>query len=152
MSTATQSQIAGRIIGWFIAVVLMLCGLGFYYAHQAWSTGFFTPNFTGELAVLLYVSILYVAINATARLLTDRKSTLTMIELLGALLTGITTLCLFVAFPFNFAHVGDVLPGLIQPLLRWVTNDVGRILCAVAVFGSAIAIIVDSAKLVRARN
>jgi hypothetical protein len=91
-------------------------------------------------------------VNATAKLLTDRKGTLAMVELLGALLTGVATLCLFVVFPFNFAHLGDVLPSLLQPLLRWVTNDIGRILYAVAVFGSVIAIIVDSAKILTARN
>ncbi|HEX7586770.1 MAG TPA: hypothetical protein VF478_00490 [Anaerolineae bacterium] len=144
--------VAGRIVGWIIAVILTLCAFGFYYAHQVRATGFFTAGFTAELAVLLYVSILYLIVNATAKLLTDRKGSLAMVELLGALLTGFATLCLFVVFPFNFAHVGDVLPSLLQPLLRWVTNDIGRILYAVAVFGSVIAIIVDSAKLLTARN
>ena len=55
-------------------------------------------------------------------------------------------------FPFNFAHVSDVLPSLLRPLLGWVTNDIGKILYGVAVFGSFIAIIVDSAKLITARN
>ena len=144
--------IAERIIGWIIAVILTLCAFGFYYAHQAWSTGFFTASFSTGLAVLLYVSILYLIVNSTAKLLTNRKGTLAMIELLGALLTGIATLCLFVVFPFNFAHVSDVLPSLLRPLLGWVTNDIGRILYGVAVFGSVIAIIVDSAKLITARN
>jgi hypothetical protein len=151
--TLSQStRIAGRIIGWIISIVLTLCGFGFYYAHQAWSTGFFRASFSTELAVLLYVSVLYVAVNATAKLLTDQKTTLAMIELLGALLTGVTSLALFVIFPLNFAHVGDVLPSLLQPLLSWVSNDVGRFVYGVAVFGSIIAIIVDSAKLLTAHN
>ena len=150
--TQPNPAIAGRIIGWIIAVILTLCAFGFYYAHQAWSTGFFTASFSTGLAVLLYVSILYLIVNSTAKLLTNRKGTLAMIELLGALLTGIATLCLFVVFPFNFAHVSDVLPSLLRPLLGWVTNDIGRILYGVAVFGSVIAIIVDSAKLITARN
>ena len=139
-------------MGWIVGVIVTLCAFVFYYAHQVQATGFFTDGFTTELAVLLYVSILYLIVNATAKLLTDRQSTLAMVELLGALLTGVATLCLFMVFPFNFAHVGDVLPSLVQPLLKWITNDVGRILYAVAVFGSVIAIIVDSAKLVTGRN
>jgi hypothetical protein len=144
--------LAGRIIGWTISVILTLCAFGFYYAHQTWSTGFFTTGFSSGLAILLYVSVLYLIVNATAKLVTGRQSTLALIELVGALLTGIATVCLFVVFPFNFAHVGDVLPNQLQFLLSWVTNDIGRILYGVAVLGSVIAILVDSAKLMTARN
>ena len=150
--TQPNPALGGRLIGWIIGIFLTLCGVGFYYAHQAWSTGFFTASFSTELAVLLYVSVLYTGVNATAKLLTDRKITLIAIELIGAFLTGIATLALFIVFPFNFAHVGDVLPGLLRPLLGWVTNDIGRIAYGLAVFGSIVAIIADGARLVTARN
>ena len=143
---------AGRIIGWVISVFITLCAFGFYYAHQAWSTGFFTASFTTGLAVLLYVSVLYLAVNSTAKLLTNRKSAVITVELIGAFLTGIATLALFIVFPFNCAHVGDVLPTPLQPLLGWVTNDIGKIAYGLAVLGSIVAIIADSARLVTARD
>jgi hypothetical protein len=153
MLPSTQiTNLAGRIIGWGIGVFLAMCAFGFYYAHQAWSTGFFTPSFTTELAVLLYVSVLYLAVNATAKLLIDRNRTLISIELIGACLTGIATLALFIVFPVNFAHVGDVLPSLLRPLLSWVTNDIGRFAYGLAVFGSLVAIVADGIRLVTARN
>ena len=109
MSLSQQStNIAGRIIGWIISIILTLCGLGFYYAHQAWSTGFFTASFSTELAVLLYVSVFYVAVNATAKLLTDRKSTVLAVELIGAFLTSIATLALFVALIVSLWKHGKV--------------------------------------------
>ncbi len=146
------TNIVGRIIGWIVSVFLTLCAFGFYYAHQAWSTGFFTASFTTGLAVLLYVSVLYLVVNATAKLLTDRKGIVIAVELLGAVLTGFATIALFIVFPFNFAHVADVLPSLLRPLLSWVTNDIGRIVYGVAVFGSIIAIIADSARLITVRD
>ena len=152
MSVSTKTtNLAGRIIGWIISVFLTLLAFGFYYAHQAWSTGFFTASFSTGLAVLLYVSVLYLAVNATAKLLTDQKRIVITVELIGAILTGLATLSLFVVFPFSFAHVGDVLPSLIRPLLSWITNDIGRIAYGLGVFGSIVAIIADSARLITGR-
>jgi hypothetical protein len=35
---------------------------------------------------------------------------------------------LFIVFPFNFAHLGDLLPSSLQFLLSWIPNYLGRII------------------------
>ncbi len=55
---------------------------------------------------------------------------------------------IFVAFPLNFAHVADVVPTPFQFILSWITNDIGRIIVALALLASVIAVAVDSVKLV----
>ena len=57
---------------------------GFYMAHYAWSTGFFTSAFTPVLAVLFFASVLYVIVNTSAKAITPRKDILALIQLVGS--------------------------------------------------------------------
>jgi hypothetical protein len=121
---------------------------GFYMAHYAWSTGFFTSGFTPLLATLFFASVLYVLVNITAKAITPRKDVLALVDLIGALLVVTVAAWIFVAFPLNFAHVADVVPTPFQFILSWITNDIGRIIVALALLASVIAVAVDSVKLV----
>jgi hypothetical protein len=120
---------------------------GFYMAHYAWSTGFFTGGFTPLLAVLFFASVLYVIVNTTAKTVTPRKDIVALVELLGAVLFLTVAAWIFVAFPFNFAHVADVVPVPFQFVLSWLTNDIGRIIVALVLLAAVITVAVDSVKL-----
>jgi hypothetical protein len=120
---------------------------GFYMAHYAWSTGFFTSAFTPVLAVLFFASVLYVMVNTSAKAITPRKDTLALIELVGAVLFVVVAAWIFEVFPLNFTHVADVIPTPFQFLLSWLTNDIGRILVALVLLAAVIAFAVDAVKL-----
>ena len=120
---------------------------GFYMAHYALSTGFFTSAFTPSLATLFFASVLYVIVNTSAKAVTPRKDVLALVELIGAALFLTVAAWIFVAFPFNFAHIADVVPSQLQFLLSWLTNDIGRILVALVLLAAVIAFAVDAVKL-----
>lgn len=120
---------------------------GFYMAHYAWSTGFFTSDFTPFLATLFFASVLYVIVNSYAKAVTPRKDVLALVELVGVVLFVTVAAWIFTAFPFNFAHVADVVPAPFQFLLIWLTNDIGRIIVALVLLAAVITVALDSAKL-----
>ncbi len=128
--------------------VFTILVFGFYMAHYAWSTGFFTSGFTQLLATLFFASVLYVPVNTAAKAIIAREDVLALVELVGALLLMTVAAWIFVAFPLNFAHVADVVPAPFQFILSWITNDIGRIIVALALLASVIAVVVNSVKLV----
>jgi len=121
---------------------------GFYMAHYAWSTGFFTSAFTPSLAFPFFASVLYVLVNTTFKVATPRKDVVALVEMVGALLFVTVAAWVFIAFPLDFAHVADVIPAPFQFLLSWLTNDIGRILVALVLLAGVIALAVDSIKFV----
>jgi len=120
---------------------------GFYVAHYVLSTGFFTSSFTPLLAAIFYASVLWTIVNVSSKVMTARKDIVAFVEFVGATLFAVTAAWFFVAFPLNFVHVADVVPGSFQFLFTWLTNDIGRILIALAFVASIIALAVDAVKL-----
>jgi hypothetical protein len=48
-------------------------------------------------------------------------------EMMALYLPIVGSLWLLISFPFDFAHLADVLPLAIQFALAWFTNNIGRI-------------------------
>ena len=127
-----SSRFAGLVpvtVGTFLVV-------GFFLAHQLWSTRFFTTAFGPAEIVLFYASILY-GIVTTSSAIFFREDRAIILQLVGAVLWTVTTVWLYVIFPFNFTHVADVVPGALQFLLSWITQGIGRIIWAIVTIGSA---------------
>ena len=120
---------------------------GFYLAHYAVSTGFFTSGFTPLLATLFFMSVLYTILNSSAKAITPRKEIVAVVELLGAVLFTTVAAWFFLAFPLNFAHLTDIVPVSARFLFSWINDDIGRIIVALALIGGVISIVVDSVKL-----
>jgi hypothetical protein len=120
---------------------------GFYMAHYVLSTGFFTSAFTPLLATIFYGSVLWAIVNVSFKVAIARKDILALVEFIGAVLFAVTAAWFFVAFPLNFAHVADVVPGSLQFLFTWITNDIGRIIVALVFVASIITLAVDAVKL-----
>ncbi len=120
---------------------------GFYVAHYVLSTGFFTSKFTPLLAAIFYTSVLWTIVNVSFKAVTARKDIVALAEFVGSMLFAVTASWFFIAFPLNFAHVADVVPGSLQFLFTWLTNDIGRILVALVFVASIIALSVNAVKL-----
>jgi hypothetical protein len=125
--------------------------VAFFAAHQLWSTGFFTSAFGPLETFLFYSSILYGVVTAGSGVL-FREDRAIIIQLIGAVLWTITTVWLLYLFPFNFAHVADVVPSPFQFLLSWITQGIGRIIWAIAAIGSAAFVPFFVFQLARARG
>ncbi|MEW6603199.1 MAG: hypothetical protein AB1351_00750 [Thermoproteota archaeon] len=107
----------------------------FFYAHQAWSTGFFTPGFGGFEALWLYGSIFLAMVGPIIRSATGRRNPARIPEVLVSIFWIAGSITLLISFPFNFAHFADVVPELLRFLVSWITNDIAWVLMAIGTAG-----------------
>ena len=136
------------MVGELVMTTVVACLIaGFYGAHLAWSTGFFTSAFTPALATFFFASIFWTIVNVAFKTITPRKDVRTFVEWIGAALFVGVAAWIYAAFPFNFTHLADVVPAQFQFLLSWITNDIGRILVALILVAGIIALAVDTVKL-----
>jgi hypothetical protein len=143
------SERGGEIIG-IIAIVLIAL---FFYAHQAWSTGFFTSSFGPTEAFLLYGSILVGMTGPITRLATGRRNVARPPEMLASMFWIASSAWLLTVFPFNFAHLGDVLPAdFLRFLVGWITNDFGRAIFIIGILGGIVSIAFNAMLYIRVRR
>lgn len=142
-----KSERGGELAG---LVAILLASL-FFYAHQAWSTGFFAYSFGATEAFLLYGGILAGAAGPVARFVTGRRNKSRPPELLSSIFWIASSAWLLVVFPFNFTHFGDVLPDFLRILVAWITNDVARVLLAVGTLGGVVFTAVNAGLYVKVR-
>ena len=107
----------------------------FFYAHQAWSTGFFTAAFGPTEAFFLYGSLVSGITGPLARLVIGRRNISRLPELAASVFWIVGSIQLFLVFPFDFAHFGDVLPDFAKFVVAWVSNDLARVLFALGIAG-----------------
>lgn len=133
-SIPRQYKWSDAIAGSFFALLTV----AFFVAHQTWATGFFLPSFGLVEQVLFYGSIFFSAVFTTNVLVFGiREDRAIMLQMVGAALWMVTTVWLYMVFPFNFSHFADVVPSPLQFLVTWLTNDIARIIWALIVIGSA---------------
>ena len=51
----------------------------------------------------------------------------------GLILAAVCTVWLLVVFPFEFAYFADVSPDFLSFLVRWISNDIARVLMVLAI-------------------
>jgi hypothetical protein len=162
MSTPSGIKLGGVILGsvprqykWSDAVKSFVFGFltaAFLAAHQVWATGFFLPSFGLVEQVLLYSSILFSALaTANILILNIREDKSIMLQMVGAVLWMVTTIWLYMIFPFNFSHFADVMPTSIQFLVTWLTDDIARIIWILMIIGTTVFIPVLALQLSGAR-
>ena len=140
--TLTAPERVGELIG--IAIKLLM--IAFFAAHQRLDTGFFTARFGTLEAVCLFGPLLVSLAGPTVRALTGQRRPARPFEALSGLSMAAGSLWLVIAFPFEFAHLGDVLPGGLSSLLNWVPNALGRIMLALQVAVGLITALVEAGK------
>jgi hypothetical protein len=124
-----------------IGVVLVTA---FFYAHQAWSTGFFTASFGSTEAFFLYGSILLGIIGPVARAITGRRNLARLPESVASVFWIIASLWLLIVFPFDFTHFSDVVPDFLRFIISWITNDIARVLIALGTAGGVVFVGVNA--------
>lgn len=113
--------------GALATAVAMLFLFGFFAYHQIGSTGFFADRFGPLEMVCLYGPILLSLGAPIARAWWGRQNPARLFEAATGLSLAAGSLWLAIAFPFDFAHLADVLPGAIRFVLAWITNEIGRL-------------------------
>ena len=105
----------------FAVAAIVLVAL-YFYAHQAWSTGFFLPSFGPVESFFLYGSIIAGMAGPISRLVSGRRNISRLSELAASTLWVTGSVWLLAVFPFNFAHLADVLPDFLRFLLGWIVG------------------------------
>ena len=116
-----------------IAVFSVLMVL-FFVTHQTQSTGFFTAKF-GTLEQFLFYGY-WIAWITTASLegIFGLRLLSRLFDVFGGIVfILISTAVLLVIFPFDFAYFADVLPDSLRFLVRWISNDIARVVMVLGV-------------------
>lgn len=95
--------------------------------HQWANTGYFTDAFGTIEMLALYVPILVSFGAPIARLVSGRQNPARPFEAAMNISLALGSLWLAIVFPFNFAHLADVLPPAVRFVLSWINNDIGRL-------------------------
>lgn len=109
-----------------IVVVGVLIG-SYCIAHQTRSTGFFTATFGTLEMILLFGTLLYWIVTS-ALIIVGQKNLSRDLDLGGLFFAAIAVAWLLVVFPFDFAHFADMMPDSLRFLVRWISNDIARVL------------------------
>ncbi|MCZ7542847.1 MAG: hypothetical protein M5R40_04600 [Anaerolineae bacterium] len=125
-------------VGALLIAAGMLLLAGFFVAHQATNTGFFTARFGAMEAILLYGPILLSIIDFVVQAVTGRRNPARPFEVASGLLLGLAALWFLIVFPFDFSHLADALPEGVRFLLAWVTDDIGKIPLVIQLFAGPI--------------
>ena len=122
-----------RIVGISIVVFSVLIVL-YFVAHQTGATGFFTPTF-GKLEMLMLYGLLILGIiSAGLEGVFGQRLYSRIFDVFGGLiLAAIALTWLLVVFPFDFAYFADVSPDSLSFLVQWISNDIARVLMALAI-------------------
>ena len=116
-----------RVVGIAIVVVSLFI-VAFFVTHKVQSTGFFTAAFDTLEMILLYGLLILGIISAGLEGVFGRRLLSRLFDAFGGLILGaVCTVWLLVVFPFEFAHFADVLPDSLRFLLKWISNDVARV-------------------------
>jgi hypothetical protein len=131
--TSTQRW-AGLLI-----VVGMLLLFGFFLFHQITRTGFFTSKF-GSLEMFCLYSPIFVSLVAPiVRAVSGRQNPSRPFDAVTNVSLAFGSFWLWMIFPFDFAHLGDVLPSILRFVTSLITNDVGKILLMLQWIGGPIS-------------
>ena len=128
------SERAGEV---FAIVAISLVTL-YFVSSQIDKTGFFTSSFGNLETFLFYLPVPLGMVVCFIRLIMGRKNPARLLDTIDAAITGIACLWFFVVFPFNFAHLGDLLPSQIQFLADWIPDYLARGVFLIGGFGSLI--------------
>ena len=134
-----------RLTDWIIPLLGVMLVVGFFIAHQAWSTGFFNANFDLAEAVLFYGVFFFVALQVIAPIYLVNRRAITTVYSTAAIFCIVATAWLIIRYPFNFSHLTDVMPARTQFSRNRVTSDLGQLLVVLLLVGADALIIFDMA-------
>ena len=101
-------------------------------AHDLQSTGFLTLGFRTAERFLLYGSLVFWIITSSLDAIFNKRFLSRIIDTFG----GVLFVCIgfawfFIVFPFEMTYFADLLPESLRFLVRWISNDVAKVLLGV---------------------
>ena len=144
----TVSERFGELVGVFISFLVLL----FFIENQVRGTGFFTSAFGPTEQFLFYGAWVVDAVVSLTRAAYGRRNATRPLIAMGAFVWMFAAFWLLTVFPFNFAHLPDLLPHSIQFVLFWVNDQVGALVILLVGIGSLVNMFYNSAVYIRVRS
>lgn len=120
-----------RVFGIFI-VIFSVFMIYFFGSHQMNSTGFFTVKFGTFEMFLFYGFWVFWITTAFLEAFLSQRLLSRMVDSFGGLFFAVFSLGWHAfVFPFEFTHFADVVPGFLRFLVRWISNDVARVIIVI---------------------
>ena len=115
-----------RVTGIVLVIVSFLIML-YFVAHQLWSTGFFTSNFSPLEVFFLYGSLIFWIITCSLDGIFSQRFLSRLLDAFGGVIfVTIGLFWLLIVFPFEFTYFANVLPDFLRFLVQWISNDLAR--------------------------
>ncbi|MFX0013438.1 MAG: hypothetical protein ACFFB2_01765 [Promethearchaeota archaeon] len=122
-----------RVSSIVIIVVGVLIGL-YFVTHQIGATGFFTVTFGMLEMFFLYGFFIFWITTSTLILLGHKNPSRDLDSFGGLFFATVSIAWLFVVFPFEFAYFADILPAFLGIFVKWISNDIARVLLVLLFF------------------
>ena len=130
-----------RVFG-IVIVVFCILMIIFFITHQMNSTGFFTSEFeTFEMLFFYGFWIFWITTASLEAILNQRLLSRIVDTFGGIIFATISIALLLVLFPFEFSHISDLLPESIRFLVKWISNDIARVILVLLVIAHLAAAI-----------
>jgi hypothetical protein len=100
----------------------------------------------------LYGPILVSGISPVVTAVSGRHNPGRPFEALTNLTMGLGAIWMLMVFPFEFSHLGDILPRALHFILSWVTNDIGRWLLIIQAIAGPISALLTFIKYLSVRS
>jgi hypothetical protein len=139
------AQRVGEVISLTIVVLVIA------YFRQLWTmqSGFFTSAFGLWEQFWFFGPMIFGLAAPLIRVVIGRRNPARPCEIATDLVIVLGAFWLLRVFPFDFAHLGDALPGDLPTLFTWVPDWAGRVILVLQAIGGAIALIVTTGQFVQ---
>lgn len=110
--------------------LLSIIGLGlvlsFLLYIQTTDTGFFTDEFGFIEQIALYIPLLLAIVPASLRFANASRNSTRPLDAIVVLLQGLGAVWLLIVFPFDYTHLVNSVPAILEGSVEWISNDIGR--------------------------
>jgi len=123
----------GERIGVIVGIVFIIICIVFFATHLTSDSGFFTSDFGALGAALFFGAAIYGIFPQILKFMFGTKNRVRPFEFIGNVLTLIAGIYFISTWPFDFTHLADILPGGLQPVLSWISNELVQILLIIGI-------------------
>ncbi len=131
-----DAERASQLVSWFFT------GLAAWFLLTHWTqdTGFYTSEFDQLDALVLFGPLFFGVLPPLVRTLRGRKNIARPWDIFGSMLFVLSSAYFLCAFPFDMAYFAVPLPGSLQFLIDWVTEDIAKVVLVIGVIGGIFGI------------
>lgn len=136
----TPGQRFGELFGVLVSVFIV----SFFVENQVRDTGFFTSLFGPVEQSLFYGTWAVGVAVSLARAAYGRRNPVRPLDAAYGLMLAATAVWLFEVFPFDFAHLTDLMPGSVRFLFSWVDDPIGYVILVLTAVGGFVSMLYNS--------